>query len=90
MKIVIIFLTVVLSGCTTTQVWVGDNSPTKKECVKNKKYLYGSNLALLYMAEAGEYYRLIDVPFSFVADVVLLPAAIPLTNRNYDLCNTSE
>ena len=90
MKCILLIIALFISGCTTTQVWVGDSSPTKKECVKNKKYLYGSHLALLYMAEAGEYYRLIDVPFSFVADVVLLPAAIPLTNRNYDLCGANE
>ena len=60
----------------------------KKECWPNATYFVGSRSAILYAAELdGQNWRLLDLPFSFAADVVVLPISIPGVNRRKALCN---
>jgi uncharacterized protein YceK len=77
-----------LCGCTTISEWRGDFSPVKKECWPNATYFVGSRSELLYAAEFdGQNWRLLDLPFSFAADVVALPISIPGVNRRKSLCD---
>ena len=88
MRAAVFLLSVLASGCTTVGVWRGEFSPVIKECQPNATYLPGSRAALLYAAELeGQEWRFLDLPFSFIADVVLLPAAVPGVNRRKRLCN---
>ena len=84
-SIMLVVLTAILTGCSTAKIWMGERSPVKKEYSSGRTYLYGANHDLLVFCETSFTYAapyLIDLPFSFCADVVLLPASIPLTNRN--------
>lgn len=83
--------TLFLLGCTTVSEWQGDYSPTKKECWPNATYFVGSRAALVYAAELdGQGWRLIDLPFSFAGDVLLLPISIPAVNNRKTLCYDPE
>jgi len=90
---ILLIIAISLSGCGTINQWTGEYSPVKKEYDSGSTYLYGAYWDLLIFSETRGAYataHLIDLPFSFCADVVLLPASIPLTNRNKKIPHSSS
>jgi len=87
-SLIFALLIALLAGCGTLSRWTGESSPARRQYQRKATYFYGSHWDFLIFTETRGGYagaHLLDLPFSFCADLVLLPASIPLTHRNANL-----
>lgn len=93
-RILIVVILIILSSCSTGYVWTHKNlSPLSEErrCQHRETYFYGLLNDFYIMSEFTGLpgaLPLADLPFSFVADVVLLPISVPVTKRNKEYCDS--
>ena len=79
-----------LSSCGTTYIWTHKHtSPIVKECRHRATVFHGVNNDFYFMSEFSGVpgmLPILDVPFSFVGDVLLVPISVPLYYRDRREC----
>ncbi len=79
---VLMFLVAVplLQGCATSASYMLRDVEDKQECLSGKHlpYVYSGTIVNIRCLAEGGFFFVLDIPFSLVADTVLLPVSIPM------------